>query len=120
MQAQTIDARIMLTILTFVFALAVVVGAPLATMAADGPDDFPMCWTGSYVTYLECVEANGGPGGVRGTASVARPEIVRDTVTDYGFMEQNTWGEHFVFAPTGPHFPNAEDATFIQDGMPTY
>lgn len=122
MQAQTIDARITLTVLAFVFALVVAVATQLTTTAADGPDEVSMCWTGSYLMYLECVEVNVGVTSERGTASIDRPAIVRDTVTDYAFMEQNTWGEGFdptrFSAPS--HFPNPDDASLTHNGMPSY
>lgn len=121
MQAQAIDARIMLTVLAFVLALTVAVAAPLTGRAADGPDVFSMCWTVSGIMELECIEANDGTGDERGTASVARPEIVRDTVTDYIFMEQNTWGEDFDYTPViAPYFPSWDDFSLRHNGIVSY
>ena len=121
MQAQTIDARIVLTALAFVFALVVVAAAPLTALAADGPDEFAECRTGSYVTYLECIEANVGISGQRGTASVDRPAFVLGTDTDFLFMELNMWGEDFAFTPRAmPYFPSPERNSIIDSSITTY
>ena len=119
MQARTIDVRIVLTTLAIVFAFAVAI--PLTTRAADEPDEFPMCWTGSYVTYLECVQANLGFGSERGTAAVEQTAIVRDTITDFRYMEMNTWGEDFTIAPlAAPYFPTPDDASLRHSGTISY
>ena len=121
MHAPTIDVRIVLTALAFVFALVVVAAAPLTASAADGPDEFTECRTGSYVTYLECVEANVGISGERGTASVDRPAFVAGTVTDVRFMELNMWGADFAFTPRAmPYFPSPEHDSIIDSRITTY
>jgi len=122
MQARKIDARIVLTALAFMAALVMAVVIPMTVGAADGPDEFSMCWTGSIITYLECVEANGGVSSERAPASVAIPAIVRDTLTDYAYMEQNTWGEDFdpTRLTTSSHFPTPDDASLTHNGIPSY
>jgi hypothetical protein len=122
MRAQSINARIILSVVAFMTALIIAVAMPMMSRAAGDADEFPMCWTGSYITYLECVEVNGGSTGERGTASVARPAIVRDTITDYAYMEQNTWGENFdstrLIQPS--YFPTADEASLVHNGIPSY
>jgi hypothetical protein len=118
MQMLTHDTRIVLTLLTFAFALAVAVAHPLPAGATDRQNEFPMCWTGSYVSYLECVEINVETSRERDITTVGRLAIVPNTVTDYLYMEMNVWGTDFEFAPrTAPRLPIWDGASLQQNSI---
>ncbi len=120
MQAQTIDARIVLMIRAFVFVLIVAVATPLTASAAD-EDEFSECMSGGYDTYLECFEATVGNSDERGPAAVTRPAIVLGTLSDVLFMELNTWGADFDLAPAAiPYLPSPMRDSVIDSQITTY
>lgn len=121
MQAQTIGARIVLTILALVFALIVAVAMPLTASAADEPDEYAECQTRGYDTYLECIEAIMGNSGERGPAAIARPAIFPSTLDDFLFLDLNMWGADFDFAPpSAPYFPSPMHDSIIDSRVTSY
>jgi hypothetical protein len=120
MQAQTIDARIVLTILAFVLALVVAVATPLVASATD-EHEFSKCRSGGYDTVLECFEDTVGNSGERGPAAVARPAFLAGTLSDILFMELNMWGADFDVTPRAtPYFPSPERDSIIDNRITTY
>jgi hypothetical protein len=121
MQAQTIDARIVLMIRAFVFVLIVAVATPMIASADDEQDRHAECSIGGYETYLECFEDTVGNSDERGPAAVTRPAIVLGTLSDFLFIELNMWGADFDLTPAGtPYFPSPVRDSIIDSQITTY
>jgi hypothetical protein len=106
MQAPMISARTVLTTLAIVFAL-VVAATPQITTATDEPDEFSNCRSGRFATYLECIQTKIGADTEREAAAATQIAIAPGSLDFFLFIELNTWGQDFVFAPQStPYFPS--------------